>query len=175
MLICGLNQYYDPYKPHVQRFVTWEYDISGNLLHTNVINTEYRANYSTGLLQLADGNYFITGSCANQYGWQRNGLIKVDSKGNLIWSKMYEHGGGGVEPYIVTGFPNPDGSCLLLLSDDRGVGFLQINSNGEVIRHIPCRGYPYGMTVKQLDTNKSFYVNSYGEIVFVNLDGYLSR
>lgn len=175
LLICGLNAYYNPYNPLSQNVVVWEYDSDGNSLNMNEIDTGYPASYTTGVYLLNDGNFYITGSCTEWYqvtSGSRNSLIKIDPHGNPIWSKKYDHGGGGVSPHIVAGYPNLDGNCLLLISDDRGVGFLQIDSNGNVLQHTACYGYPYGRTIKQIDPNRCMYVSNYAEVIVINLDGY---
>ena len=176
LLICGLNGSYDSYNPQAQSVVALECDDDGNILNMNEINTGIPASLITGLYLLEDGNFYITGGCSEgtSYG-NRNSLIKIDPRGNMIWSKKYDHGGGGLSPYIVTAFPNSDGSCLLLVSDDRGVGFLKIASDGDVLHHRACYGYTYGMVLKQIDDNKCMYVSTGTtgtNLIFINLDGY---
>ena len=63
-----------------------------------------------GAKQAADGSYYLCGYIEGGFGFLDDIIIKIDSSGNIIWSKIF---GGFEADELRDAFPTPDGGVLV--------------------------------------------------------------
>ncbi len=150
-----------------------------------------------GIIQLQSGEYLAAGYTRSFQNKQKPLLIKLDSNGNMIWSKVYENIETSSIRYILKG---SDGS--IFLAGDTTL--LKINSSGEIIwgRRLPhytiefiyqapdgnlfitghtpsCGKSTANLFYAKMDSNGNFLwgkifhgdENDYGNSIFQTLDG----
>ena len=77
----------------------------------------------------ADGGFFLAGYKTLE-SVDAMSLVKVDSAGNTVWNKTYQHG-TGVSTMAQFSLGTPDGGCLILGSTNAASLLLKLDSSGE--------------------------------------------
>lgn len=161
----------------------------GNLVWTNKYDNQLVGQPSSIIIS-NDGNYiFITNYIEDifQYRQDFNQITKLDTTGNVIWSKQYDSGGKDVKPLILASNISNNRYYIVsevYLKDEEPTGFniYEIDGNGVVINDSIYENssdlsiFLKSVYLEENDTLHIVYNNTkgYGAIGYAKVDNNLS-
>ena len=115
--------YKKKYQQAIQYLTGW--DLHEYLLTQGLSEIQWQKSYGGSendygdkIIQLADGNYLVTGNTysidgdiTNWHGARDFWIFKIDTEGNLLWQKSF--GGSGFE-WANDALENSDGSLMIV-------------------------------------------------------------
>jgi hypothetical protein len=126
-----------------------ETDHDGNVVMSHVYHDDSLVREVTAIDTFSNGDLFLTGTWQVNYNSEISALIdRIDSAGNLVWSKKIAAASTGLHPYCVEKVAGDNflmsGMYLHLgpFGYDAGMTLLKIDGNGNVVWCNKYLGYP---------------------------------
>ena len=116
---------------------------------------------STSIIQTTDGGYVICGSTVNKEANTDISVIKIDTKGNLLWKKSY---GGKFGEEANSIYQTQDGGFVVAgYTESKGAGFsdfwvLKLNENGDLMWDKTLGGAEYDIANSIIQVADGGYV-----------------
>jgi len=115
--------------PNGLNFMAMKTDKYGDTLWTKIY-VDPNLDTPTSLLQASDGNYFILGYTQISGKGQQTYLLKVDTLGNLLWSKTYGNTGVDDGNNIIA---SSDGNYMITGESISNGYLMKIDINGTIL------------------------------------------